>query len=801
MHPHDLSLPMARPAVALVHPGGTETPGGPASGSGLLFYQRPLLQMGAAAWAGVLLARAWPAAWVLGIWGAALLLAVWAWRCCRQAWAGPVVVLATGLWFHGLAAMHLQAANRDVSHLGSRREIVLEGRLESLPEQVLWGQAWRSRLRCETAEWKARRYEVSGGVYLQVPGPIPSWLPGDRLTVRGSLEAIAKPFNPGEYDFSTHAAHRGVRGRLQVQLPKDAKRTRAASAWDWRAGIGRLRRWCLRQLDQQVKPPGCRWVRGIVIGDRSGLSPADQELLAAAGLAHILAVSGMNVGLVFGLIFGLAACLRLPRPAGTIAAVAASWAYTLLTGAEPPVARAAWMLSAVALSHAFGRQPDPLSGLSLAALLLLAKSPLSGTEAGFQLSFAATAALVLVWPKAQWIGRHWPRPLAWPAISLLTTGACLLATAPLTLYHFYNLTPVALLANLPAVPLASVILTAGLAAIGLAAWWPTVASIAGWTAGLAAAGLEHVAALSALLPGHRWFVFPPSGWWVAGCYVLTGLALVAGKKQRTSWMPLLAWCLWYPVFGPEPLEPDETRVTFFSLAVGEATLLRSGDGTVCLLDTGPEQEFYYRVRPCLAALGLNRLDALLISHSDSDHAGGVSACLRSFSVRRLAAADRSLGLPVGSPSPEEWRRGRREKLGTRLRLRALWPPAGSHQTGNETSLVLGCEVPGGSLLFTGDSRADCERQWQLPRTYALLKVGHHGDRKATSPGLLLQCRPEIAVIMPGTRNPFGFPDPELLGRLGQAGLLILDARQLGAVELRLRPNRPLQWLAWRRMRE
>jgi competence protein ComEC len=757
-----------------------------------LYHQRPLVLLASAAWAGTLLAGPWPRPCILACWGAGLLLVAWAWWQRQSAWAGLGLVAAAGLWFAGLGAVQLQAPLRDVSWLGFRRDLILEGKLSSLPEPVLWGQAWRSRLRCHAAVWKGRRYPVRGEVYLQAPGPAPDWLPNDLLKVRGSLEPIAKPLNPGEYDFAAHACRRGVRSRLQIQLPEHAQRLQSAGAFDGPAGIGRLRRWCLRQLTDHVRPPGCRWVRGIVVGDRSGLSPADRELLAAAGLAHILAVSGMNVGLIFALVYGLASGARVPRWAAMGAALAASWAYTLITGADPPVARSAWMLSVVALTQAVSREPDSLSGLSLAALLLLAASPLAGADAGFQLSFAATAAIVLVWPALQRLTREWWQPAAWLAASLLLTATILLATAPLTLYHFYNLTPGALLANLPAIPLASLILTAGLAAIALGGWWPAAGAAAGWVAGVAASGLERVAVWTTLLPGHRWFLFPPDGWWVAGWFSLAGLAWVWGPKHKAWWLLPLAWSLWYPVFQPERLAREETRLTFFSLAVGEATLLRSGDGFVGLLDTGPEQEFYYRVRPCLASLGINRLDALVLSHRDADHAGGLAACLQSFAVRRLAAADLQALSSGRGPKLERWQRGQEEALGRNHRARVLWPPAGSHASSNETSLVLGWESPGGSLLFTGDSLADVEAQWRLPRPYEVLKAGHHGDCKASTFGLLQQCQPRLAVVMPGTRNPFGFPDPATLERLRQAGAVILDTRQ-GAVELRFQPRAPAQW--------
>lgn len=769
-----------------------------------LYFQRPLVWLAGAAWTGTLLAKPWPPQGILACWGVGLLLAAWAgWRR-RNAWAGVGLAAAAGLWFAGLAAMQLQAPLRDVSRLGARREVVLEGRLDGLPEPVLWGEAWRSRFRCQAAFWRGIRYPVCGRVQLQVPGPVPDWLPHEQLRVRGSLEPIAKPLNPGEYDFSSHALRRGVRCRLQVQLPDQAERLRPAGMGDVQAGIGRLRRWCLGQLDQNVRPPGNRWVRGIVIGDRSRLSPADRELLSAAGLAHILAVSGMNVGLIFGLAYGLLSGVRAPRWASVGAALAAAWAYTLVTGAEPPVARAAWMLSALALTQAFSRQPDPVSGLSLAAVLLLAGAPLSGAEAGFQLSFAATAAIMLVWPVLH--GRlhvrqqpAWRQPVAWMAGSFLLTGAILLATTPLTLYHFYSVTPGALLANLPALPLASVILTAGLAVILFGGWWPAGASAAGWVAGTAAAGLERVATWTVCVPGHRWFLYPPDGWWVAGFYLLAVLAWEAGKKHPAWWLPLLAWVCWYPLFQPERLAPEETRLTFFSLAVGEATLLRAGDGTVCLLDTGPEQEFYARVRPGLASLGINRLDALLLSHRDADHAGGLAACLQSFAVRRLAAADLPLEGTGRGPRLELWQRGRVEKVGRQFKLRVLWPPVGCRKPGNEFSLALGWECPGGRVLFTGDNRADSEAQWLLDRDYEVLKVGHHGDSQASSPGLLLQCRPRLAVVMPGSRNPFGFPDPSALKRVRQAGATVLDVRE-GAVEMRFHPRAPAQWLPWRRQR-
>jgi competence protein ComEC len=212
-----------------------------------------------------------------------------------------------------------------------------------------------------------------------------------------------------------------------------------------------------------------------------------------------------------------------------------------------------------------------------------------------------------------------------------------------------------------------------------------------------------------------------------------------------------------------------------------------------LIDTGSEAEFWWRIKPALAVAGVNRLSALVLSHGDDDHAGGAAAALAVFHPRellfsRLPALQETRLLAVAWSAGTRVRRvtqGDGGAFGPGLVWRALWPPPGAQAGRHQAMLVLQVTTAGRRLLFLGDAPARLERQLLLEPPYTLLKVAHHGARTSSDPRFLARAAPQVAVIMPGSRNPFGHPVPEIVARLGQYAERVLDTKRLGAVRLLL----------------
>lgn len=769
-----------------------------------IYLQRPLIPLGAAAAAGCFAGGLAAAPGWLGAAAGAAALAAGIFRFRR---ADALIWLATAVFgvYFGLAANAARPRGDDITRWIPRRDIRLEGRLDSFPETGGDGRGWIAYISCRSAVWHGRRRAASGRVRCFIPGPMPAWNPGDEIGASGALADFDPPNNPGEFDYRQAMRIRGVSARLSVPGRGDAVRLRAAPAWTWEALAGGFRRRAQDRIQSAAGPRAAGLVRSLVLGDRSGLNRRRQEIMAAAGLAHILAVSGFNVSLVFASLFGVARGLGIaPRPA-VLLGLAGVAVFTAAAGGGAPVARAAWMAAGAAAGWLGSRNADPGSGLALAALILLARQPSAVQEPGFQLSFAATVAIILAVPHLPRPGGTWiGRLFCGAAGSLAVTAAASLGTAPLCLHYFYSVTPAALFTNLAAVPLVTAATDGGLWLGVCGGLIPALDRLVGGVTGAAAAALEWIAARAAEQPGARVFAWPASAAWVAVVYAaLAGCA--AWKRGRPWCSAALAACLaLYPTWRPAGPGPGEIRATFLDLGIGEATLVETQHRRL-LIDTGTEAEFLWRVKPFLAARGINRVDALLLSHGDDDHAGGAEACLAMFRPRRVWHG--------GFESRQEraWRRilrrrgrravrlaqGDRVDLGPELALAVLWPPPGANSARNRACLAVAVQAPGGVFLFTGDSSDEVDQMWDVPRPCAVLKAAHHGARRSSSERFLCQATPRAAVIMPGARNPFGFPHPETRSRLERCSQIVLDAGRRGATEITLRPDGELKWRTWK----
>lgn len=597
---------------------------------------------------------------------------------------------------------------------------------------------------------------------------------GERWRLAVKLKRPVGLLNPDAFDHEAWllAQRVGATGTI-----KDGQRLSEAR-WAWRDSI----RQRLLAVDAQGRAGA---LAALVLGDGSGLSREDWQILQDTGTVHLLVISGQHIGLLAAVMYLLVAGLArfglwplrwpwLPWACGL--AFAAALGYALLAGFDVPVQRACVMVGLVLLWRLRFRHLGAWWPLLLAFNGVLLLEPLASLRPGLWLSFAAVAVLIFTFGGRLGAWRWWQ---TWTRAQwLIAIGLCPVLLA-------LNL-PISLsgpLANLLAVPWISLVVLppALLGTVLLPV--PYVGEGLLWLAG----GLiDWLFRALALIAGQwpAWTAPSIPFWvWILGSLGAALLLLPRGVPLRP-----LGWPLLLVLVVPPRERLDEGLADVWQLDVGQglAILVRTRHHTL-LYDAGPRfGDFDLGERvvlPALRKLSVDNLDVMLLSHADADHAGGALAIARGMKVVRVLSGDPP-GLPAelsaeACESGEQW-----QWDGVRFQL-WMWADA---RDSNQRSCVLQIEANGERLLLTGDIDVHAERvllDSPLAVPTQWLQSPHHGSRSSSSMALLNALKPEAVLISRGHGNAFGHPHPTVLARYRKQGLRIYDSAEQGAIHLQL----------------
>jgi competence protein ComEC len=559
-------------------------------------------------------------------------------------------------------------------------------------------------------------------------------------------------------------------------------------------------------------------VEALILNRRERVDRAVRDRFARAGLSHLLAISGSHVAILAGVLLVVGGMLPIPRRRITWVTIALVCLYLVLIGAPASAVRSGAMVSLVLLSSLLQRPSAILPIASAACLLIVALRPLAVLEVGLQLSFAGVFGIMAA---QRTLGRHVARlgrgrPWLSLAETLLISAAAFLATAPITAYQFGTIAPVAIVANVPAIPLTGLALIGVLAAAASAPIRPLADLLAAGT-GLTLDLLDRVATVAATIPYGSATVARPDlvAWAVAAVAgaALLGLArrgraaVRAGVAGGTVAAVLIAW----PVLGRSSAQGLE--IHFLDVGQGDAVALRTPRGRWILVDAGPRSAEYdageRRVVPFFRAHGVTRLEALVLTHPDADHIGGVAAVMHGLQVKRViepgVAVGKELYLEVLAEVERrggQWiaaRSGRALRLDG-IEMRFLWPDeevVARAVDANDASAISIVTFGEFSIVLPGDASSEVERELVERHGPALrssvLKAGHHGSATSTSAEFLRAVAPELVVISAGRRNRYGHPAPEVVARLKEAGIEIARTDLEGTVSLRVPADGRTPW--------
>lgn len=730
-------------------------------------------------------------------------------------------------FFLGIVAVRLaigEAASPLAAHSG--HYAVITGTVVSEPD--IREQTARYTLRVDEARLGEKVFK-GGRVLLVVREPKELFSYGDLLKARGVVTKPEAPGNPGEFDYAGYLARRGIsvllysRSDGAVRIGRGTPNPLVVPALFIKAKLFGV-------LDAVFTREHSALVKGIAFGTRTEINPEINEAFIETGVVHILSVSGLHVGLVLAFVLGLTRFLKMRSGTTLLVAISVLLVYDLMVGLDPPVVRASVMAVLLLFAKHLGRERDWPTALAAAALVILLANPLAIEDPGFQLSFAATWGILFLGPVIASGIERWGERLRFPVKRSIALGIAVplgaqLGTLPLVVIHYNLVSPVALIANVAAVPLTGVILLLGILAAVFGLFYLPLGEILAAPTGLCLDLFVWLIRFFQDLPGAAIYV-PSIPWavvvlWFGLLYLV--VAKVSGETMKSvfsirnglgpwfaraavfvlvmvAWLGLFRW-----VGGGEPV----LRLDFIDVGQGDSVLVRTPGGGTLLVDSGgwpgelsgaQAEGAGMRVVRYLRREGVRRIDVLVLTHPHEDHCGGARAVVERIPVRmvvvppvdeeidksyeRLLTTIRGKGIKVAYAKA-----GDAVRLDPAVKIAVLgpFPPFERDPAAfNDESLVLQLTYKQQRILFAGDIEEDGQRQllrYGAELQSNILKVPHHGSAKFL-PAFYKTVQPEIAVISVGARNRFGQPSPVTIRELQRLGAKVYRTDRDGSVLLK-----------------
>jgi len=662
---------------------------------------------------------------------------------------------------------------------------------------------------------------ASGKTRLFIGGTLTGVRPGDRLTVNGSLQGSSQPSNPGEFSFYDHRRGQRSMARVSVPLVECVTVGQSSSRWNPRWWLPRFRGQLAANLRRFVGSENLGLATALLLGQRDLLERSQVNAFFVTGTIHLLAISGLHVGILASIFVWAARCRVLPDRTMIWTVILLAITYALITVARAPILRAAVLLEIFCLGWLIRRQAAPLNSLAAAGTLVLCINPSQLFNAGAQLSFLAVASLV--W-SAPWLRRdksldplqrlivnsrsHWQQKLsAWGrGIKEMLVLSLIIwtVTLPLVMYRFNIVSPWAIVLNLVLwVPLCLALLS-GFLTMLLGPLVPALGELGGRFCEYNLNLLQTCVVAAADLPA--------SHFWVAGLGTVAvivfyfTLALVASYKPARPywwvWLPLTFSGLALSVWGHQQLSNEVTgettaRFTFLSVGHGTCVVCEFPNRRTFLYDAGclgSPQRCANSVSRFLWARGIRKLDKVVLSHADADHYNALPALARRFSIAEVCVS------PVMFENPdwgvEQLHEAcvaakitlREIQVGDilfqtdRSVVRVLHPSReGVPGSDNANSIVLRIDSDDVRLLLPGDIEgAGLESLLsQQPLDCDLVLAPHHGSLGSRPREFVKWCTPEWVVISGGSHRNID----KVCGVYQENGLRVLHTARHGAVSV------------------
>lgn len=646
---------------------------------------------------------------------------------------------------------------------------------------------------------------------------------GMHVRLEGMLVLPELPRNPGQFNRRIYESGKKIDFYLENPTVLEVKEQRSGV----REVVEIWKTEMMNRCEKIYQDEEAGILEAMLFGEKSELSGDIKELYQAAGISHVLVISGLHISLLALAVAGILRRLGFPMPVWVILSVGVLAGYGILIGQPTTAVRALLMFFVLQGARLLGRSYDLLSALAFAGILMLLDNPDLILDGGCRLSFCAVIGVGWYVSEKNKIfrsigekekrknrGKGGKGSSAGAILENIRAGWYLwLFTLPVMLDTFYQVSVVGLLWNLVAIPLLPVIIASGGLGVVLAGWNIFLGSLAGSPAYGMLQLYQEIGNISEKLPVGMWTPGQPSKSVIAGYYLVIFLLVLVEKqliKREKRWkirkiFPGMELCsmLLLLLLMAHPWQQRE-KITFLDVGQGDASLLQSG-GQTLLLDGGSTSQKNvgtYVILPYIKQQGISCLEAVVLTHTDQDHINGVTEVLDEgkkgwLTVKNLMYPYWMEGTEQGKQlkklAEEAGASCRKIRAGDRLTIGkaeavVLYPKEQEKiAEPNAGSLVLFWKWEGVRAMFTGDLPEEKERELlqNLPAC-EILQVGHHGSATSTCREFLEQVQPSLAVISCAMKNRYGHPSPDTVDRLKKTGCEIRYTMKSGAITIRKR---------------
>ncbi|MGE7463220.1 DNA internalization-related competence protein ComEC/Rec2 [Alkalihalobacillus sp. NPDC127517] len=651
------------------------------------------------------------------------------------------------------------------------------------------------------------RFQVSGILAHEHEQRIWNQLrPGDRCTLNGKIESPNKASNFFQFNYERYLYQQSIHWLYQIN-PSQSTCESDRGTWldqfnNWRMGR-------IHSIQETYHESTSGLIVALTYGDRYFI---DQDVLSAyekLGVIHLLAVSGMHVGMLTAFLFYLFIRLGLTKERAMELLMFVLPFYAIFAGAAPPVIRASSMSFVVLLCLRLKTKVHPLFGIAIVSFLFLMINPYALLQLGFQLSFLISFSLLISAPSIRTMYPSYIKQMM--SVTLIAQ----LITLPLILYHFYEWNVISLPLNLIYIPFITMVaLPSSFLASVFDLFLPSVLNLPYYLLEAIVPPVHHTLMYINRLSLGSYNPGKPTGWQISMMYLVILYVLYIWEIQRKQWMvrSLISILIVLLTMKLTPYLKPVATVTMLDVGQGDSYVIelprRKG---IIVIDTGGVIRFSNEpwqkrknqfdtgkdvVVPYLKAKGISSIDQLILTHGDHDHIGGAERILGQMTVKELLYGSG----PVTKDGEKEMLRSFFDE-GTKISLVeagntwsygdntfvVLSPfPDEREEDINERSIVIAASIEGVTWLFTGDlgEKGELRLLEHYPNLQVdILKAGHHGSLTSSSEPLLDHIKPSIVLISVGRNNRHGHPHPEIISRFEARRMRIYRTDLDGAVQI------------------